>query len=147
VTCLWSRSQATKTTKSLKQDTLINHVVQISNKQLSANIQRLLLVCRSLVDTNGLAPQANLVHDFGSIVGIFLANKLDKTKALVSLGNAIFGKVDVDNATGLQHQFPDQLVGHALVEVADVDGGLLVLFPVFSSGRHGCELERVCECM
>lgn len=89
-----------------------------------------MLISRSLVDTDRLAPEADLVHDFGGIVGVLFADELDEAEALVCLGDAVFGQVDVDDAAGLEHEFPYELVGDALVEVADVDGGFLVLFPV-----------------
>lgn len=37
--------------------------------------------------------------------------------------------MDIDDTAGLKHQLPDELISHALVEVADIDGRFLVLFP------------------
>jgi hypothetical protein len=51
------------------------------------------------------------------------------------LGDAVLGEMDIDDTTGLQHQLPDELIGYALIEVPDVDGRFLVLFP-----RHGVSL-------
>jgi hypothetical protein len=48
----------------------------------------------------------------------------------VVLRDAILGEVYMCDAPGLEHELPDELVGHALIEVTDVDGGFLVLFPV-----------------
>lgn len=52
------------------------------------------------------------------------------------LGDAIFGEMDIDNATSLEHELPNKTVAYALVEVADIDGGFFVLFP------EKCELMR-----
>lgn len=129
VTHLGRRSQTSKAAKRFEQNLLVDHGIQVSNKQLCANLERLLLIGTGLVDANGLAPEAHRVHDFGGIFGVVLGLELDEAVALVCLGDAVFGQVDVGDATGLQHQFPDQLVVDALVEVADVDGGFLVLLP------------------
>ena len=56
-------------------------------------------------------------------------HELDEAVALMCLGHAILGKVDIDDAPSLKHQLPNHLIRHTLVEVADVDGRLLVLLP------------------
>lgn len=138
MTNLGGRSQRAKANKSLKQNLLIHHGVQVADKQLGADIQRLLLVCARLVDADGLPPQAHLVHDLCSILGILLALELDEAVALVGLGDAVFGQMDVGDAAGLEHELPDEGICDAFIEVADVDGGFFVLFPAgLSAGRRG----------
>jgi hypothetical protein len=48
----------------------------------------------------------------------------------VRLGDAIARHVDVVDGAHLEHDFVDHGWGRALVDVADVDGGFLVLLPV-----------------
>lgn len=54
------------------------------------------------------------------------------------LSDAVLGQMHVDNTAGLQHQLPNQTIRNALINVADIDGGLLVLFPMsaFSAYPH-----------
>ena len=47
----------------------------------------------------------------------------------MGLGDAVFGEMDVDDSAGLEEEFPDQRIGDSLVEVADVDRGVFILFP------------------
>jgi hypothetical protein len=53
---LRSRGQAAEATEGLEQDALVDHGIQVSNKELSAHVQRLLLVGRGLIDTDRLSP-------------------------------------------------------------------------------------------
>lgn len=55
--------------------------------------------------------------------------KLDKAVALVGLCDAVFGEMDIGDAAGLEHELPNQRVGDAFIEVADIDGSFLVLLP------------------
>jgi len=50
---------------------------------------------RRLVHANGLAVKLDHVHDLYSIVGVFLAEELDESIALVHLGDTILGHVYV----------------------------------------------------
>jgi hypothetical protein len=72
-----------------------------------------------------------LIHDLRGIVGVFLGHELYEAETLVDLSDTILGKVDVLDAPSLEHQLPHELVGDALIEIAYVDGGLLVLFPTW----------------
>lgn len=58
----------------------------------------------------------------------------------MGLGDAIARHVDVVDGAHLEHDFVDHGGGCALVDVADVDGGLFVLLPGKEEG-----LERVGE--
>lgn len=88
-----------------------------------------MLVGASLVDADGLSVEANLVHNLGRIVGLFLAHELDEAVALVRLRNAVLGQMDILDAAGLEHELPHETVGYALIEIADVHGRFLVLLP------------------
>lgn len=132
--------QRAEAREGLEEHLLLHHGVQVSNEQLSSNScataqsrsfsSSSTLVCARLVDANRLAPEANLIHDLDGVVGIFLGRKLDEAIALVSLGDAVFREVNVDDGSGLYHQFPDNRIGCLLGEIADVDRAVLVLFPV-----------------
>jgi hypothetical protein len=111
------------------QNMLGHHGIEVTDEQLGADLDRLLLISRGLVHANRLSVQPDAVHDARGILGVLLADELDEAVALVRLGDAVFGQVDVDDAAGLQHQLPDQAVDDALIEVSDVDGGLFVLLP------------------
>jgi hypothetical protein len=54
---------------------------------------------------------------------------LDETEALMGLGNAIAGHMNVVDGAHLKHDLVDDGGGGAFVDVADIDSGLLVLFP------------------
>jgi hypothetical protein len=70
-----------------------------------------------------------LIHDLGRVLGIFLADELDKAVPLMCLRDSVFGEMHIDYASNLKHEFPDKSVGDAFVEVADVHGGFFVLLP------------------
>lgn len=42
---LWRRGQAAEAAESLEQDALVDHGIQVSDEELSAHVQSLLLVC------------------------------------------------------------------------------------------------------
>ena len=135
------RDEGAKATKGIVEHSFVDHRVEIADEEFGAYFDGLLLVGAGFVDSDGLAIQAHLVHDRGCIVGVFFRIELDEAIALVRLGDAVFGKVDVGNAAGLEEELPDQRIGHPLVEVADVDGAVFVLLPVAGAG-HGKERSR-----
>lgn len=49
------------------------------------------------------------------------------------LRDAILWQVYIDDATSLQHQLPYHAISDSLVDVANVDGGFLVLLPALIS--------------
>ena len=140
------RSEWSKPRESLEKRLLIRHGIQIPHEQLRPNSLSLPslathspspLISARLVDPNRLPPQADLIHGFGGIVGVVFGAEFDEAVALVGLGDAIFGEVDVEDGAGLQHEFPDEAVGAALVEVADVEGAVFVLVVVAGGGHCG----------
>lgn len=84
-----------------------------------------------LVHADGLPIQPHLVHDARGIFSILLADEFHKAIALVALCNSVLGQVDVHDTPSLQHELPYQAVRYPLVDVADVDGGFLILLPSF----------------
>ena len=54
--------------------------------------------------------------------------------------------MDVNNGAGLEHEFPDERVGAAFIEVADVEGAVFVLVVVAGGHFEGeYELNRVSQ--
>lgn len=83
-----------------------------------------------LIHADGLSIQPHLVHDARGIFSILLADKFHKAITLVTLCNSVLGQVNVHDAASLQHELPYQAVRYPLIDVADVDGGFLILLPV-----------------
>lgn len=131
---LGDAQQRSKAAKSIVQDLLVDLGVQISDEELGANLGGPLLVGAGLVDAEGLAVELDAVHDVGSVLGVGGGAELDEAKALVGLGDAIARHVDVVDGAHLEHDFVDHGGGCALVNVADVDGGLFVLLPAEERG-------------
>ena len=115
--------------KGVVKRLLVDHCVEVADKQLGANVDVLLLVCRRLVHPYPAAVQTDVVHDLGRVVGLGLGVELDEAKALVLAVDAVDGHVDVSHAAGVEHQLVQDAGRDALMEVAHVHGGFLVLFP------------------
>lgn len=126
---LGDAQKRSKAAKRIVQDLLVDHGIQISDEQLGAHLGGPLLVGAGLVHAEGLAVELDAVHDVGSVLGIGGGAELDEAEALVGLGDAIARHVDVVDGAHLKHDFVDHGGGCALVDVADVDGGLFVLLP------------------
>lgn len=135
---LGDAQQRSKATKGIVQDLLVDHGVQVSDEQLGANLGGPLLVGAGLVDAEGLAVELDAVHDVGRVLGVGGGAELDEAEALVGLGDAIARHVDVVDGAHLEHDFVDHGGGCALVDVADVDGGLFVLLPAEEEGLATC---------
>ena len=130
---LWGVHQGSEPAECTIERLFADHRIQVTNEELGANLGRLLLVCRCLVDADRFSVQPDLVHDLCGILCVFLGHELDETEALVYLRDAILGKVHILDATGLEHELPDELVRYALIEVANVYGSFPVLLPGYSS--------------
>jgi hypothetical protein len=132
-----------KPAECVVQCLLVHHGVQIPDEELGADFDALLLVGRSLVDADGLAEEAHLVHDFGGIFGVFFCLELDEAIALMGLGDSVFRQMDVNDATSLEHELPYQWIGNALVEIPNIDGGFFILLP--SSKTLACARWRIAQ--
>lgn len=126
---LWRLSELSKLAKGVVQRLFVDHGVEVADEQLGANLDALLLVCRRLVHAHSAAVQGDVVHDLGGVVGLGLGVELDEAKALVLAVDAVDGHVDISYAAGVEHQLVEEAGRDALMEVSDVDGGFLVLFP------------------
>lgn len=122
---LWKPYDTTKCREGLVEQSFVDRWVETTDEQVGANINLFAVVGR-FVDTDGLAVKLESVHDFACIVGILFGLELGKGIALVRLCDAVFGQVEVDKRTGLDHEFPDDGIGSAIVYVANVAGGILV---------------------
>lgn len=100
---LWRGHQSAKSAESIKQHTFINPRVEVTNPHLGPHFNRLLFIGGGLVDANGFPEQPHLVHDFCGVFGVGFCGVLDEAVALVGLGDAVFGEVDVGDAAGLEH--------------------------------------------
>jgi hypothetical protein len=112
------------------QRPLVYHLVQVSDEELGANFNGLLLVGRGLVHSDLAPVQASPVEYVDCIIGVLLGCEFDEAKALVLAVYAVDGHVESSHATMVVHELGEQLLGDIFVDVADVDGGFLVLFPV-----------------
>lgn len=126
---LWQTQQWTEATKRVVQDLLVDHGIEVSDEKLGANFRGALLVCAGFVNSQRLSVELNSVHHVGGVLGVGGRTELDEAEALVRLGDAVARHVDVVDGAHLEHDFVDHCRSCALVDVADVDGRLLVLFP------------------
>jgi len=126
--------QGPETAKGVVERLLVNHGVKVADEELGADLDVALLVGRGLVDTQAAAVEGDIVHELGRIVGLFFGVELDEAEALVLAVDAVDGHVDVADAAGVEHQLVEDARGDALMEVANVDGRLLVLLPVTGAG-------------
>lgn len=126
---LWQTQQRSKPREGVVQDLLIHHGVEVTDEEFGAHIRALLLVGAGLVDAQGLAVELDGVHDVGGVLGVGGRAELDEAEALVGLGDAVARHVDVVDGAHLQHDLVDHGGRGALVDVADIDGCVLVLFP------------------
>ena len=124
------RNEGAKAAEGIVEHSFVDHGVEVADEELSAHFDGLLFVCAGLVDSDGLAIQADLVHDTGGIVGIFFRVELDEAIALVRLSDPILRQVHVGYAASLEEELPDESIGYSFIEVANIDGAVFVLLPV-----------------
>lgn len=127
---LGNAQQRAEATKGIVENLLVDHGIEVSDEQLGAHLGCLLLISAGLVDAKRLAVELDAVHDVCGVLGVGRGAKLDEAEALVGLGDAISRHVDVVDGAHLEHDFVDHGRGRALVDVANVDRGLLVLLPM-----------------
>lgn len=119
----WRLQNYAESGESVVQQFFIHFGVQIANENVCTNIE-IFLVGRGFVHTNGFPVELYHVHDFDGIVGVFLAQEFDEAVALVRLGDAVFGHVDVHDGACLHEEFPQEGFGDFVVQAADVDCGI-----------------------
>ena len=126
---LWQAEQGPEAAEGVVEDLLVDHGVEVAHKELGADVGALLLVGRGLVHAEGLAVQLDAVHDVGGVLGVGRAAELDKAEALVRLGDAVAGHVNVVDGPHLEHNLVHHGGRGALVDVANVDSRVFVLLP------------------
>lgn len=66
------------------------------------------------------------MHNFDRVISVLFAFKLNEAVALVLIGNFVPGKVDIHNRATLDEELPKEIFSYFLIEIAHVDGCLLV---------------------
>ena len=94
-------------------------------------------ILRGLIDFNGFAEHFDHMHDFDRIIGIILTFELNKSVALMLIGDFVSGKMNVNDGSALDKEFPEETLRFFLIEMADVDGSLLVAFVERGDLGHG----------
>lgn len=127
---LGQAQQRTEAAKRVVEDLLVHHGIQVSDKQLGADLCSALLIGAGLVDAQRLSVQLDAIHDVGRVLCVGGRAELDEAETLVRLGDAVARHVDVVDGSHLEHYLVHHGRRRALVDVADVDGRLLVLLPM-----------------
>lgn len=104
-------------------------MVEVADEQLGADLDTLCFVCRGLVHADGIVVEARAVENGDDVLGVALGRELDEAEALVLAVDAVDRHVDGAHAAVVVHELRQELLRHILVDIADVDGGFLVLFP------------------
>jgi hypothetical protein len=128
---LGSVDKLSKTQERVVQRSLVDLGVQIADEQLCADLDALCLVRRGLVHAYRVVVEARAVEDVDDVLGVGLGRKLDEAEALVLAVDAVDGHVDGAHAAMVVHELGQELLRDIFVDVADVDGGFLVLFPAW----------------
>lgn len=76
------------------------------------------------------------MHDLDGVVGVILTFELNKSIALMLVGNLISGEMNIDNRAALYKELPQKIFCDLLVKVADVDSCLLVAFVEWGDEGH-----------
>lgn len=126
----------TEGAEGVVEDLFVDLGVEVVDKKLGANVDRLLLVGGRLIDAEGLAVNTDAIQTLGGVLGGFGGVELDEAVALVVAGDAVEGHMDLADGADLGHELREELLGKALVYVADVDGGIFVLLPKKEEFSH-----------
>lgn len=129
-----------KVTESFVEHFLVNLRIEITDKEIGANVLGSFIL-RGLIDFDGFAEHFDHVHDFDRIIGVVLTFELNKAVALMLIGDFISGKMNVNDGSALNKEFPEETLSDFLIEIADIDGSLLVAF--VERGDLGHELMRI----
>lgn len=124
--------EGSKAAEGVVEGLFVDHGIEVSNEELSTDLDCLLFVGGGLVNANGFSVETYAIGDLGRIFGIFLSLELDEAVALVRTVDAINGKVNALDAAKLGHQLCDEGYGDTLIEIADIASGFLVLLPARS---------------
>ena len=122
---LWRLAHHAKCAERIVENLLVNLFIEVADEQVGSYILALPIL-RRLVHSNRLSEQLHHVHDLDRIVRVLLRAKLHEAKALRLVRNPVAGHMDMDHGASLQHQLPQQLLCHSIVQVAAVRGRILV---------------------
>lgn len=111
------------------QDLLVDLRIEVVDEELGSNVDRLLLICARLIHADRLSPDPDSVEDLRCVFGGSGGIELDEAVTLMCLRHSILRHVYLAYGADLRHEFGKQLLGEALVDVADVYGCIFVLFP------------------
>lgn len=129
---LGQTEQGAEAAEGVVEDLLVDGRVEVADEELGADVGTLLLIGRGLVDAQRFPVELDAIHDVGRVLSVGRGAELDETEALMRLGDAVAGHVDVVDGAHLKHDLIYHGRRGALVDVADVDGRVLVLLPVAS---------------
>lgn len=117
----------TEIAEGLIEHFLIDLWIEISNKKIGSNVLGSFIL-GGFIDFDGFSEHFDHVHDFNRVVCVLLAFELNKAIALMLIGDFISWQMDINYGPALNEEFPEEIFGDFLVEVADVDGCLLISF-------------------
>lgn len=127
---LGQRKEGTEAAEGIVEDFLVHHGIKIAHEELGADVGRLLLVGRGLVDTQALSVELDAVDHIRGVLGVGWGAKLYEAKALVGLRDTIARHVNVLDRAHLEHDFIHHGGGGTLVNVANIHCSLFILLPV-----------------
>jgi len=137
----------TKTAECVVENFFVDKGVEVVDEEFCTDIDRLLLVCARLVDTDWFVEDTSAIENSGCILGRSRGIEFDKAVALMVLGDSILWHMDLTHRTHLRHELGEPLLRETLVYVAYVDGGIFILLPVFRhfvpAANRGGEVMRV----
>ena len=128
-----------KVAESFVEHFLVNLRIKITDKEIGANILGSFIL-RGFIDFDGFTEHFDHMHDLDGIIGIILTFELNKAVSLVLIGDFISGKMNVNNGSALNKEFPEETLSDFLIKIADVDGSLLVAFVERGDLGHGQRL-------
>ena len=123
---------STKTAECVVENFFVDKGVEVVDEEFCTDIDRLLLVCARLVDTDWFVEDTSAIENSGCILGRSRGIEFDKAVALMVLGDSILWHMDLTHRTHLRHELGEPLLRETLVYVAYVDGGIFILLPVFA---------------
>jgi hypothetical protein len=83
---------------------------------------------RCLIDFDRFAVKFYHMHNLDGVVRILLTLELDKSVGLMLVGDLVSRNVNIDDRSTLRKEFPEYIFVNFLIDIARVDGGLLIAF-------------------
>lgn len=76
------------------------------------------------------------MHNLDGVICILFTLELYKTVGLMFIGDLVPRNVDIDDGSALREQLPQYVFVDLLIDVACVDGGLLIAFVEGGNRSH-----------